>query len=1200
MAYDGTLKFDTSMDASGFQKGANKLGDIVKGLGVFRLMEKGFQVVADSMDRAVSRYDTMNKFPKVLQNMGFGADEASAATQKLSEGVQGLPTALDDVVSTSQRLTVLTGNLENSVDTTLALNNAFLASGSGAEDASRGLIQYTQMLSSGKVDMQSWRTLQETMGYALQKTAEAFGFAGESAQNDLYAALRDGDITFSQFNAKIVELDGAVGGFAEMAKTSTGGIATAFTNLKTRTAAGLTEIIGAIDRGLSKTKFKSIENIISSTGTAIKNTLTSMAGAFEFLAEHIVPITAGVAAFAVAWKGVKLLSYVSQLGSVTKALGAMHPQLVAVTAAKLADTKATLTAAGEEMLLATATGASTVKKLAEAAATKLATIADNGSIAAKIGLAVATKVAAAAQWLFNAALEANPIGLVIGAIAALVAGIVALCSWLGKGSEAYEEEKDSLNKLREEHDKYAESLNESKDAASEEAQAKVAEAQKNRDLLVSLAELVDENGRFAGSAEEAQYKVSELKGSLESLGISYDKATGSLNMTNEELLEYAENLESVTKYEAAKDEYNNILNEQTQLQAKINTLESKKEAYNEMVKEGSISQSEANSLIKEADGLLKEYGDSMSDLKTDVAAYEKVMKKAYDSEAEASKRATEIRTKQTDEVRELAMQYGKSFEDVLKEASKLSGGLEQWKSEISYTMTESGMDVGLLARKWGMAASEVDAYCTQWGMDYDEFNEHMKATHTEAGEDINDLAAQWGVSVAEIQNWIAMNESDVQGWSDMMTEGWEKYSDAIAERSESVVNGFQKIPKKYDQSAKEMLNVLKANKEQYAAWEVNMAEITKKLGPTAANEFRKLGPAANSAIEEILGSTELLDQYRDTFGTKLDETTGEAIENWQDPEFIGAPNAALNESAQILAENPALSEAASGKIGEANEAAQAAADTADYSPIGKSIGDGITGSVSSADMSKITDDLSTGIREGLGSVKAAMQILQDVVGDILKAMDKDAQGSTANMMAGINSTIITRSYPAQSSAASVAKGIVTALGVMVTTAKGVMVNTMNGMLVAMNEKAPMLYDKANTIATKIAQTMEKALEVGSPSKVMIRLFGWVMQGIYDGMESMEGLVFGEADTIATGIADRLDISKDMARSMVGNLRSVTTAGSLGGSALTMQTAAAGGAPGGVNYYTNLTQYNTSPKALSPAELTQEAQDMLRRARWQLP
>jgi hypothetical protein len=33
LAYDGTLKFDTSLDASGFQVGASKLGDIVNGRG---------------------------------------------------------------------------------------------------------------------------------------------------------------------------------------------------------------------------------------------------------------------------------------------------------------------------------------------------------------------------------------------------------------------------------------------------------------------------------------------------------------------------------------------------------------------------------------------------------------------------------------------------------------------------------------------------------------------------------------------------------------------------------------------------------------------------------------------------------------------------------------------------------------------------------------------------------------------------------------------------------------------------------------------------------------------------------------------------------------------------------------------------------------------------------------------------------------
>ena len=79
MAYDGTLKFDTSMDASGFQKGANKLGDIVKGLGVFKLLEKGFQLITDSVDRAVSRYDTLDRFPRIMEQMGFSAEDASSS-----------------------------------------------------------------------------------------------------------------------------------------------------------------------------------------------------------------------------------------------------------------------------------------------------------------------------------------------------------------------------------------------------------------------------------------------------------------------------------------------------------------------------------------------------------------------------------------------------------------------------------------------------------------------------------------------------------------------------------------------------------------------------------------------------------------------------------------------------------------------------------------------------------------------------------------------------------------------------------------------------------------------------------------------------------------------------------------------------------------------------------------------------------------
>ena len=135
--------------------------------------------------------------------------------------------------------------------------------------------------------MESWRTLQETMGLALNRTAEAFGFAGESAQSDLYAALQSGEITFSQFNAKLLELNNGVGGFADMAKTSSTGIKTAWTNLSSAVVRGAASIIESVDDGLSETKFKSIQNVIESVGKGIETAMKATAPAIKLVASNL-------------------------------------------------------------------------------------------------------------------------------------------------------------------------------------------------------------------------------------------------------------------------------------------------------------------------------------------------------------------------------------------------------------------------------------------------------------------------------------------------------------------------------------------------------------------------------------------------------------------------------------------------------------------------------------------------------------------------------------------------------------------------------------------------------------------------------------------------------------------------------------------------------------------------------------------------
>lgn len=93
---------------------------------------------------------------------------------------------------------------------------------------------------------------------------------------------------------------------------------------------------------------------------------------------------------------------------------------------------ALMTALGPAMIfLSTEMGRQTIALIAH----KVATIAST----------VAVKAATVAQWLWNAALTANPIGLVIGLVVALSAAIAVLVAGLGR----HKEEQEAVNKVEE-------------------------------------------------------------------------------------------------------------------------------------------------------------------------------------------------------------------------------------------------------------------------------------------------------------------------------------------------------------------------------------------------------------------------------------------------------------------------------------------------------------------------------------------------------------------------------------------------------------------------------------------------------------------------------------------------------------------------------------------------------------------------------
>lgn len=258
-----------SASGSNFSTGfAAKLGGVA-GLASSAFTAVG-NVVSSSMSSAISRVDTLNQFPKVMQSLGFSASDASATMSKLSDGIEGLPTSLDAITASTQKIALLTGDLDLASDTALALNNAFLASGSGSEDAARGLTQYVQMLSKGKVDSQSWNTILETMGSSLKTVAARLGYTSTTVGGDLYSALQDGTLSFDDFNKAIIECNQAQDGFASTAASASAGIGTSMTNFRTAIVKNLANIINAINgAGAISGFFDGLKSAVNKAGSAI-------------------------------------------------------------------------------------------------------------------------------------------------------------------------------------------------------------------------------------------------------------------------------------------------------------------------------------------------------------------------------------------------------------------------------------------------------------------------------------------------------------------------------------------------------------------------------------------------------------------------------------------------------------------------------------------------------------------------------------------------------------------------------------------------------------------------------------------------------------------------------------------------------------------------------------------------------------------
>lgn len=232
-----------------------------------KAISKTIGVISESMDSAISRFDTMNNFPKVMSNLGISADEASEVVNDLSDKLRGLPTALDKATLSVQRLTTKTGDVKEAERIYLALNNAILAGGASTEIQATAMEQLSQAFAKGKPDMMEWRSMMTAMPAQLKQVATAMGYVNVASLGEAIRA-DGGEKEFTRMIETMTKMNetGANGfkSFEEQARNATGGISTSITNMRTAITRGVSNMISQIDGALKP--FGGLSGVISNIG----------------------------------------------------------------------------------------------------------------------------------------------------------------------------------------------------------------------------------------------------------------------------------------------------------------------------------------------------------------------------------------------------------------------------------------------------------------------------------------------------------------------------------------------------------------------------------------------------------------------------------------------------------------------------------------------------------------------------------------------------------------------------------------------------------------------------------------------------------------------------------------------------------------------------------------------------------------------
>ena len=976
---------------------SSSMMDIAKGAGVFRVVEAAISKLEASAEDAVDRFDTMTRFPKVMEQMGFSADVSNRSIKKLSDGIKGLPTSLDGIVSSTQRIAVLTGDLEKATDTSLALNNAFLASGSASADAERGLVQYTQMLSKGTVDMEGWRSLQETMGYALSETAKQLGIASGNS-NELYSAIQSGQITFDQFNDALIECSTRTGGFAENAKAASAGIQTSFTNLGISITRGMANTIQSVDEAVQKIDGDTIADKLDSASGTIDRFFEGVskgAGiavqALDLLGPSIITVVAGFAALKAAmavqnvWeeyhRQAKAATIVIEAFNNAEKLAADATKLrtAATTAAAQADKMSEMYAKASAKALESqaiaqqsALAATKARKTAEAAAaaeTKVRTAEEKLS-AATLKLKAAEEKAAASATKSKAVQEKVAAAVTraradVDKKAAAVARAKAKMDEFGASSAELSAKAETMEAaatkagIRADEDSIkastAKTMADAKEAqvsklnaAAETAKTTAEEAgnivtAKSSLLVIAKTAVLGALSGQMGIAEAAQWGLNAAMtanpiGSLIVLATALVAVTAGASKALSKLDKETEKV--YDRQEKAVQSSKDL----------IESLDSTEKAYEDNVQDVRAT-AEANKELADNIAKLSEKENKSAQDKAELKAYVDSLNSSmeglnlqYNSETDALNMTTDALKNKVEayEAQVKAQAAQERYVEVMKEQLKVEeeqAALSEKRNQFEKEWQELNSNGPKAMAEYRDALAEMDAQSEELNTRKKELassEEYLKGVMTESqAAQTEAITSGTQSQIISLQDLSETQQAVVQS----MNETWQSYAD-------QATNMFDTLSDDSELSVAEMTQNLLENQRVISEWATNIDTLAKRgINEGLLEQLRQAGPESAGYVNAMVQASDAELQALSEAFANGGETATNALKTVFDTSTV--PESAMN---LITKTQQTLNEQIT---------------AADFSSLGQNVGQGLSEGISSSSETAATaaGAMATGVNE---------------------------------------------------------------------------------------------------------------------------------------------------------------------------------------------------------------------------------------------